>query len=200
MRLFAHIEELGDKGKFTYEFQRIQDVRHRKGFDSRTGAGMDSIFGVRENFSDFTFLNTFVDQEFVDRHQLFVVGKRLNQAKGVWEYFVQSRDAGKYRQMLLDSLYHPPHVEVDEEKTRDECLYLSHSFEGKPLVREFIESTMIGISFLWGGSVKLETSEAAAKNREPAPYTVASSNEDGEPSYQRVLYTLEDRKLSKVVL
>lgn len=201
MRLFSHIEELADRGKFTYEFQKIRDTRHRRSFDSRTGAGMNAVFDVRENFSDFTFLNTFVDQDFVDRHQLFVVGKRLNQARGVWEYYVRSRNADKYKQMLLNSLYHPPHVEVDEAKTGDECLYLTHTFEEKPLVREFIENTMIGISYLWGGTVKLETSELVPGNREPTPYTLPdASDENHEPSYQRVLFSLENRKLSKAVL
>jgi stage V sporulation protein R len=202
MRLFSHIEELADKGRLSYEFQRIRHAQHRQRFDTRTGKGLGCVFKVREDFSDLTFINTFVDQDFVDRHQLFVLGKRLNASKGVWEYYVKSRDALRYKQMLLDSLYHPPHVGVDETKTQLDCLYLNHHFEGKPLVKEFIPNTMMGIAYLWGGAVKLETTEKEATPQEVLPSTSAyiHSVADGEPTYRRVLYTMEDKKLSRSVL
>jgi len=203
MRLFSHIEELADKGKLSYEFQRIRNARRREDFDKDTQEGSDRVFSVRDNYSDFTFINTFIDQDFVDRHKLFVVGRRLNQAKGVWEYFVQSRDAGQYKQMLLDALYHPPHVEINEAQTWENCLYLNHVFEGKPLVKEFIANTMLGISYLWGGTVKLETSEAEVEAREPVPtspyYPPPPPAEKGHV-FRRILYTMRDRKLTRTVL
>jgi len=141
----------------------------------------------------------------VDRHKLFVVGKRMNSAKGVWEYFVQSRSAEAYRAMLQESLYHPPHIRVDSEKTTEECVYLSHEFEGKPLVKEYIGNTMLGISYLWGGGVKLETTErmpAARSESVPAIYGYAPPQPpvQREPIYQRVVYEMADRKLSKSIL
>jgi stage V sporulation protein R len=202
MRLFSHIEDLADKGKLSYEFQRILDLRRRQGYDRQTGTGLDYVFQIRENFSDFMFINTFVDQDFIDRHELFVVGKRLNSTKGVWEYYVQSRDAGQYKQMLIDGLYHPPYIVVDESKMAGDVLYLNHHFEGKPLVREFIENTMLGISYLWGGAVKLETTELSDANRESLAaraYTGPASLEK-EAQYRRVVYTMDDRKLSRIVL
>ena len=48
----------------------------------RAGTGLRHVFEVRENFSDFMFINTFVDQDFIDRHRLFVVGRRLNRPGG----------------------------------------------------------------------------------------------------------------------
>jgi stage V sporulation protein R len=166
--------------------------------------GRDAVFRVRENFSDFTFINTFVDQDFVDRNELFVVGKRLNEAKGVWEYFVESRDAGRYRQMLIDSLYHPPCIEVDQTKTDEKCLYLVHAFEGKPLVPEFIGNTMLGISYLWGGTVELETTELVEKPAESHPADPQDPDilfgSEPEPKLRKVLYTMENRKLARTVL
>lgn len=202
MRLFSHIEGLADKGKLSYDFHRILNAQRREKFDQKTGLGQHHVFEVRENFTDFMFLNTFVDQDFVDRHDLFVVGKRLNNAKGVWEYFVQSRDARQYKQMLLDSLYHPPHIEIDESKMKEGGLYLYHSFEGKALVREYIENTMLGIEFLWGSEVKLETTEPfeAAQESNAARYYTGASGAEKEPSYRKVLYTMHNRKLSRIVL
>ncbi len=193
MRLFNYLEEMADKGKISDAYRRLLDARARQRFDAGTGTGRRTIFEVRENLSDFLFINSFVDQDFVDRNRLFVAGKRLNEARMVWEYYVKSRKAEDYRDMLLASLYHPPHIEVDRSQTADGTLYLMHHFEEKPLVKDFIANTMIGIEFLWGGPVKLETSEVAG-TLSPPPDLVA---EEVEPEivWRRVLYEMKDRKL-----
>ena len=153
------------------------------------------------------FINTFVDQDFINRKNLFVAGKRLNQSKGVWEYYVKSRKARDYRQMLFDTLYHPPHIAINPEKPKNGDLYLNHHFEGKPLINEFITNTMMGIEYMWGAPVKLETSEVEKveppRIQIPIPGMAMPQEDDGkqmEIKWQRVLYTMKDRKLSKVTL
>lgn len=203
MRLFQHIEENANKGKYSYEFQRINDSWSRRHFDKATGTGREFIAYIRENYCDFMFVNTFLDQDFVDRHQLFVVGKRLNRERMVWEYYVKSRKAEDYKQMVLDSLYHPPRITVETDKSKNGALHLNHLFEGKPLYRDYIPNTMLGIEFLWGGTVHLETSDVveAAKSGKPAVSAApAGKDEKKEFTFQRVLYTMEKRKLSRKVL
>jgi stage V sporulation protein R len=206
MRLFYYIEEMADKGKYSIEFKRLLDAHERQKYDQKTHIGRDFIFKIRENFNDFLFINTFVDQDFVTGYNLFVAGKRLNRSKMVWEYFVQSRKADDYRDMVIDSLYHPPHIEVNPKKTVDHTLYLNHRFEGKPLVKDFIPNTMFGIEYLWGGPVKLETSEVAPSASLQGAYAVGGPGGPQDPpeepdiQWQRVLYTLENRKLSKRIL
>jgi stage V sporulation protein R len=187
MKLFQYIEEMADKGKLSYQFQRIANSRKRKDYDAKAGKGQEFISHIRKNFSDFLFINTFLDQDFVDRNDLFVVGKRLNQERMVWEYYVKSRKAEDYRQMVLDTLYHPPRVEVDRSKSSDGTLYLVHLFEEKPLYKDFIPNTMMGIEYLWGKPVKLETTEVEIR-------TVMGKKETVQ---RRVLYTMENRKISK---
>jgi len=199
MRLFDHIEEMADKGKFSYDYQRIRSAQLRRDYDKPTRSGLDYVFRVREDFDDFMFISNFVDQEFVDRHKLFVAGRRFNSSKRTWEHFVRSRDAGQYRQMLLNQLYHPPYIEIDKSKMEDNCLYLNHHFEGKPLIREFIPNTMLGIEYLWGSPVKLETSESVEKAREFRPGETRAL-QDEELSHRRVLYTMKNRQLSRAVL
>ncbi len=202
MRLFYFIEEMADKGRLSIKFERIRDVEARKKFDMGANNGRDFIFQVREDFSDFSFINTFLDDDFIRKNKLFVSGRRLNRAKGVWEYYVKSRDPEQYRNMLLDSLYHPPHVEI--KKGIQDSLYLNHRFEGKPLVKEFIENTLMGIEFLWGGQVQLETSEPipASPMENPqltglSPAPLKKEEEGAKVKWQRVLYNMKDRKLSK---
>lgn len=202
MRLFYYIEEFAEKGKYSFEYRKLFDAEARDQFDSKAGQGRAFIFKLREEFSDFTFINTFIEQDFVNRNKLFVAGKRLNQARMVWEYYVKSRKADDYREMLIDSLYHPPYIEVDEAKTAEGGLYLVHHFEGKPLVTEFIQNTLMGIEYLWGKPVFLETSEVISVSPPQAPQPPAGTlpQEQQPPpkiEWQRVLYTMKDRKLIK---
>lgn len=207
MRLFSHIREMADKGKYSIEFQRISDSKARDRYDTQMMQGLETIFKVRENFCDFTFITTFLDDDFITRNNLFVTGRRINWPKRVWEYYVKSRKPEDYRNMLLDSLYHPPYVYIDKSKDEEGCLYLVHRFEGKPLVKEFIENTMIGIEYLWGGPVKLETSEVVSRfDKEGSGFVTLQAvlpKEEvskEEIKWQRVVYTMKDRKLSKKVI
>ncbi|MEW5909547.1 MAG: SpoVR family protein [Thermodesulfobacteriota bacterium] len=193
MRLFYHIEEAADKGKLSYDFQRIRDSNLRAEYDVRTGKGKEFIFWVRKHFCDSMFINSFLDQDFISMNRLFVSGMRLNKEKMAWEYYIKSRKASDYREMLKTSLYHPPHIEIDTQKTKDGRLYLVHRFEGRALVKEYIPNTMLGIEYLWGGPVSLETTEAIVEK---------SGSEEGAPSkslvkWQKVIYTMENRKISK---
>jgi len=196
MRLFSQIEELADKGRISFDFRRLADVKARESFDSGSASGRDFIFSVRENLCDYLFLKSYLDQDFLDRHKLFVVGKRLDQQRMVWQYYVKSRKAHDYQQMLLNSLYHPPVISVDLSRGIEGALYLVHEFEGKQLVTEYIANTLLGIEYLWGGPVNLETSEAkvealsssAGKREEP---------QAGKISWERVLYSMNDKVLSK---
>jgi len=207
MRLFQNIEDMGNKGKYDWEFRKIEDVDIRKKYNQNTGKGKELIFKVRNDFGDFMFINTFVDQDFVSGNKLFVAGRRLNSAKMIWEYYVKSRKAKDYRQMLIDSLYHPPHIEVDENKCGDHALYLVHHFEEKPLVKDLIANTMMGIEYLWGGPVHLETSEVVSvpetrNNVMTSAFSPPQQKEIKEQKvkWERVVYTMENRKISKKVL
>jgi stage V sporulation protein R len=111
----------------------------------------------------------------------------------VWEYRVKSRKAEDYRQMLYDSLYHPPRIEVDEDRGADGSLHLVHHFEGKSLLQEYIGNTMLGLEYLWGGAVRLETNELEAD---------FSLEAVGEPdtTWTRVLYEMKGRRLTRLAL
>jgi stage V sporulation protein R len=207
MRLFDYIEDLADKGKYSIEFRKLLDAKKRQDYDSDAKQGNNFIFKIRENLSDFIFINTFVDQDFINHYKLFVVGRRLNQAKGVLEYYVKSRKAEDYRRMLLDGLYHPPHMVIDPGKANNGSMYLVHHFEGKPLVKDYITNTMLGIEYLWGAPVQLETSEVvqveASKPQLTIPgltMPIQQERKEKEIKWQRVRYTMKNRRLSKEVL
>jgi stage V sporulation protein R len=193
LRLIQYVEQLADKGRMHRDFQETENLVGREKYDRKTKLGKLAIFDLRKNFSDFMLVNTFVDQDFVDQHGLFVVGKRLNEEQGQWEYYVKSRKASDYKQMLLDSLYHPPLITVDEEKTTEDSLYLVHQYEGKQLYQSYVPDTLMGVEYLWGGQVQLETTERIREKQ---------SAEEGSEKIreQRVLFTIKDRKVTKTLL
>lgn len=197
MRLFYYLEEQANKGRLSYDYQRIADQHLRNKYDTDTTNGRDFIFHVRENFCDSMYVNTFIDQEFVDMHKLFVVDKRLNKQRMTWEYYIKSKKAEHYKKMVADSLYHPPAVKIDVDA--DNTLVINHIFEGKPLFREYIGGTLMGIEYLWGNKVTLFTHEPEPIKKE------ASKPSQQEPaaqkvSWRRVKYTMHEKKMMRVLI
>ncbi len=198
MRLFQYLEAQAEKGKMGLEYFQTADQHQRRVFDRATGQGRDFIFHIRENYCDSMFINSFLDQEFVDQHRLFVVGKRLNKERMTWQYYVRSRKAADYKQMVQESLYHPPRIEVTVAENN--ALVLNHVFEGKPLVRDFIQGVLLGVEFLWGDEVHLYTSD-------PVPVKDDSSSEgqakEEKPkriiNWKRFRYSMKERSLTRTL-
>ncbi len=202
MRLFYFIEEAADKGRYSQEFLALLNRDQRRKFDTQSGNGQDFIFAVRENLNDFLFVNNFIDQDFVTQNKLFVADKMLDEQRMVWQWYVKSRSAVDYKAMVKEQLYHPPHITIDLEKTGAEGLALDHHFEGQPLVKEFIHNTLMGVEFLWGGKTTLETTEGKFVKQPDAqqptlPGMGPAPQQESEIEWQRVRYTMQDRKLSK---
>jgi stage V sporulation protein R len=79
-----------------------------------------------------------------------------------------------------------------------------HRFEGKPLVREYIANTLLGCEYLWGRPVQLETSEAVLAEPASTPagfpgmqMSLSEERRERELKWQRVVYTMEKRKLTR---
>jgi stage V sporulation protein R len=159
LRLIQYVEDLANKGKISIEFQKLNDREKRDAFNKDTGKGKEAIFALRKDFNDFTLIHNYVDQDFVDLHKLFVTGRSYDPNRQVFQYYIKSRSAGDYKNMLVNSLYHPPKINVDTFRTNENNLYLTHHFENKQLIKEFIPHTMIGLEYLWGNQVQLETTE-----------------------------------------
>ena len=207
LRMFQYIKDQEDKGRYSFDYLFLNDEVKRKRYNTNKNSGSEFILDVRENLNDFTFINTFTNQEFIDKHKLFVTGKYLDSSSMKWKYYIKSKKAQDYKQMVIDTLYHPPEIFVDQANTKNGILYLNHKFENKPLKIDYIENTMIGIEYFWGGPVHLETSEPAV-TKKPAvnyasffdPNASGMKNVDKPPEdikWKRVRYVIENRKLHK---
>ena len=196
MRLFSFLESMADKGRISVDYNRLRDRRKRINFDSGTCKGNDFIFNIRKTYCDSMLISEYISQDFVDENKLFVAGRRLDEQRMIWQYYVKSRKAEDYRNMVLESLYHPPSIEF--EVTKENHLHLKHLFEGKPLVRDYIAGTMLGIEYLWDGPVILDTSEpvqgevsagADGKDKKETPRQ--------QVTWKKFRYTMRDRQLSR---
>jgi stage V sporulation protein R len=205
MRLFQHIKDMEDRGCYSFDYSALKDEIGKKKFNKGKNTGADYILKVRENFNDFTFINFFIDQDFVTQHDLFVAGKRFNNSRMSIEYYIKSKQAADYKEMIVKTLYHPPEISVDISRSKNGILYLNHKFEYKPLKIDFIENTMIGIEYLWGGPVHLETSEPSSSGKTATndanfwdPTSQPGEEKKPEPiKWKRMLYIIENRKLHK---
>jgi stage V sporulation protein R len=205
LRLFKYLEAKSDRGMLSFDFEKIQNIDQRRSYDQDTKTGRDFIFQVRAFHSDFTALSEYIDQDFCDEFKLFVTARRVNQQRQTWEYYIKSRKAKDFQKQMFDGLYHPPHITVDRARTEETgTLHLVHHFEGKELVREYITNTMLGIEFLWGTKVILETHEVdESKLQREDHENYAASPQEAAPvqlTFQKVVYTMEDKKLSRQVV
>src|SRR3989338_3769559 len=163
--LFEFIEHLATKGRLSPEYKHLQDSELRKRYDKNLGQdyGRNALFEARKYLDDYLLVNFLSDedfQDFVDKYKLFVVGMRPSrEERDVIEFYIKSKDGRYYRKLLNDELYHPPNIEIDEQKSTDGDLYLNHIYEGRTLIARYIHSVLIGLEFFWGKRVSLETTE-----------------------------------------
>jgi len=198
-RLLQYVEEQAEKGKLSYDFNHLRGIEERENYHQHTGKGKEHLFNVRGNFDDFQLLNEFIDQDFVDKHKLFVAGRRVNPQTQRMEVYIKSKAAEDYKKMAIDSLYHPPYITLDESKGKKGWLYLDHHFEGKEIMKDYIQMVMIGLESLWGRPVQFETSELTQASIALLQQKVMGMSESENPvdlQYDRVLYTVKNMQIN----
>ncbi len=203
--LFEFIEELAAKGKLSSRYQLLQGIEERKRYDGGAGAafGKQTLFEARKYLDDYLLVNFLSDddfQDFVDRYQLWIAGTRLSRTEwNVAELYIKSKSGKDYRRLLNQALYHPPCIDFGGAKAKDGELYLDHIYEGRSLYTRYIRHVLTGLSFLWGGPVKLETTEY----EQVEPTNWWEWRKSGFMTMYRkarVLYTCRDKKIERKVL
>ncbi|MCL7416774.1 MAG: SpoVR family protein [Halalkalicoccus sp.] len=141
-------------------------------------AGWRRMAEIRANHNDVTFIDEFLTQEFVDRHDYFT----YEYAHATGDYRATSTDATDVKKKLLLQFtnFGKPTIEVHDGnfKNRNELL-LGHRYNGVALDIEQAKQTLARVFELWGRPVNLmtihkEVSEkdlevARRRSREPEP-------------------------------
>lgn len=201
--LFEFIEELASKGKLSREYRLIKDIEARRHFDRGLGKdyGREVLFEVAHHVDDYQLINFLSDedfQDFMEKYDMFMVGIRPPKdierlLRGMLEVYIKSKKAKDFRRLLNEFLYHPPYYELREENG----LYINHIYEGRTLVTEYIPNVLIGIEFLNGAPVHLETTEY---EKEEDHYWYFGGRPEPEHKKVRVLYTCQNRKVERKVI
>ena len=73
--------------------------------------------------------------------------------------------------------------------------------EGKPLLRDFIAGVLVGVSFLWGDPVHLETSvPIAVPGEREADGQVKEETPRRRLQWKRFRYTMQDKTLTRKLM
>ena len=160
--LLKDIEERWDKGKFGKEYEECEDYQALENWDKELGLGREKMFEVRKHYNDVTFIDEFLNPEFVRRHKMFTY--EYNRRTG--QYEIANRSFEEIKQKLLFGLTNrgQPFVYVTNGnyKNRGE-LYLTHRHEGIDLDLRLSLDTLRNIQRIWGRPAYLETVEGGVK-------------------------------------
>jgi len=154
--LFKDIEERWNKGKFGKEYEECDDIREKQNWDKQLGLGREKIFEVRKLYSDLTFIDTFLTEEFCREHKMFAFAYN----KGNKRYEIESREFEMIKKRLLQSLTSmgQPIIRVVDAnfQNRGELL-LEHQFEGAELDKNYCVDTLKNLHSLWSRPVHIQS-------------------------------------------
>lgn len=170
-------QDLERAGRYVLDDALYTDVTEAIADVNRT-AGWRRMAEIRENHNDVTFIDEFLSQEFVDRHDYFT----YEYAHATGDFRATSTDAADVKKKLLLQFtnFGKPTIEVHDGNfgNRNELL-LGHRYNGVALDVEQAKQTLVRVFELWGRPVNLMTIRkeitdkdievARRRNREPEP-------------------------------
>jgi len=178
-----------DESRYNTVEEALQDVDYHRGWER--------MKEVRETHNDIMFIDEFLTQEFVDKHEYFTYEYRVAHQS----YEIASRDVEDVKKKLLLQLtnFGKPTVKaVDSNYDNSGELLLLHEYNGVVLNLEKAKEVMKRLFQMWGRPVNLATvgksvSEnemdyAMSEGQEPQPKEVAVvfkySEENGFEEYE----------------
>ncbi len=164
LELLRKIEDRWNKGQFGKEWLECEDTVKKRNWDLKLNKGREKLFEVRKIYSDLTFIDEFLSQDFCEESGLFA--SKYNQSTKRWE--IETREFQKVRTQFLTELtnFGQPMIEVvDSNFDNKGSLLLKHVFDGRTLKRDFAELTLKNLYALWKKSVYIETAGEDGKSQ-----------------------------------
>nr|PZN17522.1 MAG: SpoVR family protein [Pseudomonadota bacterium] len=156
VELFRSIEERWNKGQFGREWEECTDLDVKKNWDLRLGLGREKIFEVRALYTDVTFIDEFLTEEFAIEHKLFT----YNWSSRNERYEIESREFRAVKEKLLAQLtnFGNPLIYVEDAnfENRGELL-LYHDHRGVDLRPDYARETLAALVRIWRRPVCLAT-------------------------------------------
>lgn len=178
-----------DESRYDTIEEALQDVDYNRGWDR--------MKEVRETHNDIMFIDEFLTQEFVDKHEYFTYEYRISQQ----QYEIASRDVEDVKKKLLLQLTNfgkPTIKAVDGNYNNSGELLLLHEYNGIVLNLEKAKKVMERLFKMWGRPVNLATvgksvsenqmEDSLRQGQEPEPKEIpvvfSYSEEDGFEEFQ----------------
>jgi stage V sporulation protein R len=154
--MFRHIHERWNRGRFGDEYDRCENYQKKASWDTGAQMGDEKIFEVRRIYNDIGFLDTFLDEDFVEENKLFLY--RRNEQTGRIE--VDTRAYHKVKDNLLLGLTNMgrPFIWVEDAnfENRGELL-LKHEHLGSDLKVDYARPTLENLFRIWQRPTNLRT-------------------------------------------
>ncbi len=156
IELYRDVEDRWNKGRFGKAWDECDDLRARRQWDKKLGAGREKIFEVRKHYNDITFIDAFLTPEFAIEQKLFVFN--FNDKKNSWE--IATREFKKVKNKLLQQLtnFGQPVIDVIDANYENKGeLVLSHKHDGVDLDPNFARETLRNLQLVWKRPVGIIT-------------------------------------------
>lgn len=156
VELFRDIEERWNRGQFGREWEECDDLDAKRGWDLRLGLGKEKIFEVRALYTDVTFLDEFLTEDFAIRHGLYTYSWSGRNER----FEVESRDFRAVKDKLLAQFtnFGNPVISVEDGnfENRGELL-LRHDHRGVDLRQDYAKETLRALVRIWKRPVAIAT-------------------------------------------
>lgn len=154
VELFKDIERRWDTGQHGPEWEALEDREAKRRFNNDAGEGRKKIFEIRTIYNDVNFIDEFLTEEFVQRHNMY----RYRRDPQTGEVRVVSRDWKQVKQELLariTNMGQPFIAVVDANHANRGELLLQHQHTGLDIDLAHAEQVMQNLARLWQRPVHL---------------------------------------------
>jgi stage V sporulation protein R len=156
VELFRDIEERWDKGQFGREWEECDDLDMKRNWDQRRGLGKQKIFEVRAHYTDVTFIDEFLTEDFAIRHGLYTYAYQARRER----FEIESRQFRAVKEKLLSQLtnFGNPVILVEDGNYENKGeLLLRHDHRGVDLRQDYAKETLRALTRIWKRPVVLAT-------------------------------------------
>ncbi len=156
LALYHDIEERWNKGSHGLEWERCDDARAKREWDTGAMMGREKIFEVRRLHSDVTFIDEFLTEGFCHRHKLFVYDWNPQTQRQE----ILTRDFAAVKAQLLRQLTnggHPVIEIIDANHGNRGELLLRHRWDETDLRDDYAREVLKNLERIWTRPVLLET-------------------------------------------
>ncbi len=155
VELFKDIERRWNTGQHGHAWENLGGIGAKQAHDDKSMKGREKIFEVRRIYNDVAFIEEFLTEEFVEKHQMY----QHKRDPHTGEVRIVSRDYDRVKQTLLHHLTNrgDPFIHVvDANYLNRGELFLAHQWTGLEVEAARALPVLENLRLIWGRPVHLQ--------------------------------------------